>query len=684
MWQETYNRLEAFASLKAQFSYRATLAKLQLPHTKLKNNHHKLKFKHSDTGFSILTVLVLTSIIGAISFLLIQLALAPTQIIRNHNLKQTHKSLIANALTKISTQQNQQLNSANLALAIMEPGHTQLKELLGETWTYQENAYPEIVARLSFENNSFYCSTDNLASNIPTTSRYDQGTVPPFSAELIFLIQKKQKTLSRYRVLLNRSWPYCITTLNGSVVLAGNPYNGFDKSYQINPDNPTHIEGDIFIQPKLERAQRRYQLSPHTASNLYLKTRTLSELAVPSLENAIIPKWKGFGYNPAIVGSQSDPDNLPDLTIGPRMILENVTQKQPITIEALPIQHSNPGESLELYTQEHVYDYEQEGVYNYGSKPQQKNIPNYPLPPIYQDFGNTLAGNIFISLSDELEPLIDIDKNKNNFDGSLYYLDSLKNAMIDFESFFTPSQTQSETNVVCPKNVFIKDDIIINGNDHNLHTISKNISGTSSYYRIVGTKPKIKSGLGINPIDPNLDKEDQVQQTSLTNFRVYRNRFKDAPEVKQALKEAPYPAQHHRVVHKFGSNIQMDNCLVFIDGDLTLGGTNLGGGVQGNSCTLIVNGTLILEGSDLNSADQGMVIAANRVILRSGGTFRGIILSRTSIEIYPGEQPLTIIGGLISAQGDLVLRNTKVIYDQKHLNFLNGYTPFTFKSIEKI
>jgi hypothetical protein len=88
---------------------------------------------------------------------------------------------------------------------------------------------------------------------------------------------------------------------------------------------------------------------------------------------------------------------------------------------------------------------------------------------------------------------------------------------------------------------------------------------------------------------------------------------------------------------RFNYNLVLNDCILFVDGDLDLGsGIKDGiGSLTGSNATLIVNGSLILAGGKLSAQNQGMVIYCNNLLTATSGSYNGLIVVRDSAIVVP-------------------------------------------------
>lgn len=95
-------------------------------------------------------------------------------------------------------------------------------------------------------------------------------------------------------------------------------------------------------------------------------------------------------------------------------------------------------------------------------------------------------------------------------------------------------------------------------------------------------------------------------------------------------------------------HLVLNNCVLYVRGNLDFQGRGSGFTLDGDNSTLIVEGTLTLEDTALNSGSQGMVILCRNLVLSGRGNFRGLLVARNSaIVVCKSSETLVIEGGII-------------------------------------
>ena len=150
------------------------------------------------------------------------------------------------------------------------------------------------------------------------------------------------------------------------------------------------------------------------------------------------------------------------------------------------------------------------------------------------------------------------------------------------------------------------------------------------------------------------------------------------------------------------ADILLQDVQLGVDGDFVLVGCKL----RGSGASLIVDGTLILDGGELDAGDNGLVLYCRRLIMRSSGHFRGIIIARQGAYFNgDGTEQLTVEGGLLVGRNSfsvdradlqkqetdpqahsingLVLSSTTFLYAPRYLRSLNRFAPFEVLGLER-
>lgn len=176
--------------------------------------------------------------------------------------------------------------------------------------------------------------------------------------------------------------------------------------------------------------------------------------------------------------------------------------------------------------------------------------------------------------------------------------------------------------------------------------------------------------------------------------------------------------------------IRLDNCLLYVDGNLDLSstkdatsGNTVPTSLVGINATLIVNGNLTLTGADIDAQDRGMVIYAKRLVGQSRGHFRGLIMVQRSMALFPPDATspeettnpnsrLTVTGGIVCGGQDtrlviaddptldtqpgheghpptrvlqgINLWSTTLEYDPQYLSTMHKFGPLTLMSLRRL
>ena len=157
----------------------------------------------------------------------------------------------------------------------------------------------------------------------------------------------------------------------------------------------------------------------------------------------------------------------------------------------------------------------------------------------------------------------------------------------------------------------------------------------------------------------------------------------------------------------------IDNCSVSIAGNLTLRRNPLDQAslkqdlLVGKNATLIVKGDLFIDQGALDAGGNGMVIMANRFLIRAHGLYRGTIIGREG-GVFFGDREATSPDPVLSIRGAVLvggnrlrfagpgtaldgfpprnlkqftLNATEIVYDAQYLRGLNQYGSFYLQQL---
>ncbi|MBS2034525.1 hypothetical protein JST97_06045 [bacterium] len=149
------------------------------------------------------------------------------------------------------------------------------------------------------------------------------------------------------------------------------------------------------------------------------------------------------------------------------------------------------------------------------------------------------------------------------------------------------------------------------------------------------------------------------------------------------------------------ADILLQDVQLAVEGDMVLTGCSL----RGSGASLIVDGTMVLDGGELDAGDNGLVLYCRRLIMKTRGHFRGIIVAREGAAFHgDGKEQLVIEGGLLVGAnavgfdsqgtdqgtdpearqlGGLVLTSTRLVYAPRYLRSLNRYAAFELLGVER-
>ncbi|MGE0489550.1 MAG: hypothetical protein AB7S38_10090 [Vulcanimicrobiota bacterium] len=140
------------------------------------------------------------------------------------------------------------------------------------------------------------------------------------------------------------------------------------------------------------------------------------------------------------------------------------------------------------------------------------------------------------------------------------------------------------------------------------------------------------------------------------------------------------------MIQEMAAGLRLQDCVLYIEGDLDLGASSNPVEIYGNNATLIVNGRLTLANGTIDAGDQGFVLYAHDIMMKAGGTYRGLIVAENTISIVPGEGDRLIIeGGLMAGgAGGITLRSVEVNHNPKYLKMVNGAGDFNVIGWQKL
>ncbi len=178
------------------------------------------------------------------------------------------------------------------------------------------------------------------------------------------------------------------------------------------------------------------------------------------------------------------------------------------------------------------------------------------------------------------------------------------------------------------------------------------------------------------------------------------------------LNRSNIPGGRVRLVRRLGADpapvrlgsatVTLNEVEVAVQDDFLLTGCRL----EGSGSSLIVDGTLVIDGGELDAGDNGLVIYCRRLIMRTHGHFRGLIIAQQGATFYGGQEDrLTLEGGLVVGANSLnaspgfgggagggfdrsldvrclVLSSTELRYSPKYVRSLNRLGGYSLLGVE--
>lgn len=467
---------------------------------------------------------------------------------------------------------------------------------------------------VSFEDDGEPFSTDNLSNDQPKAGWLDRGgtttSVPPFSLEVI-LRASYQGHKRYYRVLLQRTWPYAVYATEGPVVLMGTPDPDRPNPFE----QPARVEGDLFTSydGNSGRAPTAgYGLGPiRNTADLLAFYETSRGFYPYTTQNFVVAVGPGARQTTGPEGTVVDrTDNAVYVLYPPT---EVVFGERPV------VSVVNYGlEDRNNVIDGDVYYHHRQGL---------------EFPPLVPD-GNQLTGEAIARRQLHPDPVASLEE-PNTDSGVALGLTPPPEDALDHLGI-------SADDTIAPPDYHMLGETLVLSPDVN----SAN-GVTSSVYFFDG---------------------------SISNRAAYLVDNEGEPIIPTVL-EQEFPDQS-LVVQERPAGLELQSCTLHIRGDLDLGAGHLETPprIFGNDATIVVDGKLILSGAEIDAGDQGFVIYADDIVLKGGGSYRGLMVSRRSLRILPKEgAQLTIEGGLICAgPGGVMLNSITVRHDPRYLKAVNG------------
>ena len=573
-------------------------------------------------GGALATVLGLMAVVLTVGLALGTASTLSLNMVRSDGVERQSALLARSGLAQFQARVWEMDESADFN--ILEPSTTSLAESFGSGVLIDE---PERRCTISFTDDGGAFSTDNLSGETPKSGWMDRGgsgqSVPPFSLEV--LLRTEYYGQSRlFRVLMRRTWPYAIYSRRGPVVLMGHP----DSS---NPDPdafPSYVRGKIFT---------AWDGNGHHGGS-GPGGYGLGWIATPA--DLLAHYEARQGYHPT-----REPWHI--LMVGLHIgegfpvVSETYRETDDAVYVSFPPTGITVGDNVPWFqTQNARIDRNNvvDGEVHYD------HSMDMEFPP-YVAEGNTLNGDFVLHRGLHPDPLADLP------------IPSMAGAVR-----VVPREVEETAMEVFDLDRFTVDEspdaILLNETLRLSPSVNSTGGATSALYEVPG---------------------------SLTNRNVLI--ATEDITLEQREEEREYP-KDTLFVQETRAGLELQSCTLHIAGDLDLGAENLGTPVQisGNDATIVVDGRLVISGGRIDAGDQGFVIYADHIVLKAGGSYKGLMVARQSITILPeGGNPLVIDGGIMCAgAGGVLLKSIEVRHNPRYLKSVNGAGELMISSWEAL
>ena len=546
------------------------------------------------------------------------------------------RSALANLIAKLHTE------DVENGIDPLDPQPYRVVDRVGQRLSHQEGAYTVDIHLTQDEG----YSSDNLYGDAPMVGWPDLDDevprIPPFTLDLILNVKGPAYT-ARYRVGIRRIWPYALYTQLGPITLMGNPPSGEDST------NSTAVRGDVYTSWNGGAAGGGVSYSGY---GLEAFDSPFNVLAYLEARSGLHPKVKAQW--PLILG-------------------ELLARNSPL----------EPDDRHASSTDDIHFSF-------YSSSHGMPEIPSgNPGDPTFQPTGAlfTNGGNSMVG---------------------------------DFEYSYEDNQQLQLAPMVVPTPLDIGDAVPILGD---LPSVENKFHGPTRQRRHLAVDPlagragEILQARSFEAV-PTLTAADSLLETTygLTDFAAVKSDRRDGVSPLLLTTDLVLQNGHYEIASSItnrqvifyegtegkGSGLylrenrvgmQLQNATLLVRGDLDLGATSFEGPnpedritVSGAGATIMVTGKLILGNATINAQDQGLVIYADDIVLKGGGTFHGLMIARNSISILSqDDNPLEVQGALLcQGRGGITLRGTKLEHNPEYLKTINGAGDFTVVSWKKL
>lgn len=626
-------------------------------------------------GAALATVLALMSIILLIGLAMTTLSTLSLQFSQRHldstRSEMAARSGLAHFIARVREFESTEDDEFNP----LEPKPQVMTDVFPDGLEFTQNGY-----RVSFHfdgSGSGYRSTDNLAGEEAKIGVFDDdgvARIPPFAVDLMINVEGPMRDRT-YRAILKRNWPFAIYSKHGRIILMGQPELKVPDAGNL----PTRVQGDVYTMWDVELG-----MSGRIANNF---------------------KAHGYGLGPMRSASQ---------------LLANLEARvgfQPYRLELEPLVigmrgHLNfPPRRFGIRPnddQTELFYYYNPDSWDYGRWPRKwgeeevyavKDTAMFPPPGgfsfdhIYNEVGSVLEGDLFYSSKTGGSPVeaivfpssspgaypyreLDWPLRENRFEGRVYR--RRKPSQDPFATLRDGATLEESGQLVTPRD---------------LDGVAPIREYAAEILEIGSPKLETKNDLGLPP--PSFLTETLV----FTENRASLNGEELPPHPRYTIngslsnrQVAFHEDSETLFVRESNAGLDLQGVTVHVKGDLDLGAASFDWDeavlVRGVDATLVVDGQLVLGNAHIDGGDQAFVIYARDIVIKGGGTFRGLLIASRSISIVSdGQRPLRIEGGIActddEASGGITIRGADIVHDARYLKAINGGGEFYLSSWQK-
>ncbi len=505
------------------------------------------------------------------------------------------------------------------------PSVIDVAELFGEEFVGGDDGRG-YRTRIHFDLRQTMYSLDNSSGEVARRGWGDSDgvpRVPPFSVDLVLSVENPVGPVV-FRAVLERVWPFAVYTACGPIVLVG---GAGDTHSHSGGTVPSKIRGPVYTQWS----------SAFDYSASYTQGYGRGRLSTPSELLANV-EARG-GLHP-----QQPPDG--PLAIGALMGL---------IPPARPLDREDAGERV-------FYRYGPEALpYRLGEV---EASWNFSCPPGgIADGGNRLEGDFVVNYGGEgeLEPaVLPGTVRPNLFEGEI-----LERPALSLDPLYYFREDREEALEV-PFDSGGFERVQLPGLEPSLEEYIGELPPGWVVQADPGPTYLLEETLRLSP------EENSTGGATSSHYRI------DATvSNRRALYGESADGEERSLwVQENRAGLVLQDVVLHVAGDLDLGAGQLGGGVPifGSGATIVVDGQLVFDGAEIDSGDHGFVIYARDIVLKGGGSFRGLLVASGSISVLgAGKEPLIVEGGLLcGGYGGVLLRGMEVRHQPRYLRSING------------